>query len=191
MGVHGNRWVTEDVTIAAWQRVWGKRLQVTTPGRILAALEHEITATSGTLARAGTKDTWLSQRCLCGHRRKKPLNQRWHSCPCGIEADRDVLAAALATTITFTDPTKPSTARVDHTLLGVLARRVAAQQEGQVRSTITLAPPGGDGSPRYMPRTSAERNDSPGQPRNRRTPTGPPRRRRKGQTARDTHVSEF
>ena len=194
VAVHGNRWVTEDVTITAWQRVWGARLQVTTPGRILAALEREITATDGTLDRAGTANTWLSQRCLCGRRQRKPLNQRWHSCPCGIEADRDVLAAALATTITFTDPTKPATARVDHTLLGVLARRVAAQQEGQVRSTITLNTArgaGGDGSPRYTPRTSAERNDSPGQPRNRRTASGSPRRRRKGQIARDTHVSEF
>jgi hypothetical protein len=190
VAAHGNRWVTEDVDIAAWQHTWGARMAVTTPGRIMAALEREITATGGTMHRASTANTWLSQRCLCGRREKKPLSQRWHSCTCGLQADRDVLAAALATTIVFTNPDQPSTARVDNTLLGVLARRVAAQQEGQVRSTITLAFPGGDSSPQPM-WASAGRNDSHGQPRNRQARKGPPRRRRKGQHAHDTTVSEL
>ena len=188
---HGNRWVTEDVSIAAWQRVWGKRMTTTTPGRIMAALEREIQATDGTIHKAGTAHTWLSQRCVCGARVKKPLNQRWHTCPCGLEADRDVLAAALATTITFTNPDDPATGRVDPTLVGVLARRITAQQEERVRSTITLHPArvgGGDGSTRM--RASAGHNDSPSRTLNRQARKGPPRRRRKGQQTHDLRVAE-
>ena len=175
---HGNQWLTEDVSMATWQQTWGKRMAVTTPGRVMAALAHEIEATNGTLTKFGTAKTWLSQRCVCGHREKKPLSQRWHSCPeCALEADRDVLSAALATTITVPNPDKPGSGSVDETKLGVLKRRISAQQEGRVRSTITLGIPGGDGSRQYG--TAAGRDNSTGQPRNRQPRKGTPRRRRK------------
>jgi hypothetical protein len=186
---HGNRWVAEDVSITPWMRLWGKRLSVTTPGRIMTHLTREITATGGAIDRAGTRETWLSQRCVCGRREKKPLSKRWHSCPdCGLQADRDVLAAALATTITFTDKNNPSTARVDPTLVGVLTRRIMAHQEGPVRSTITLTAPPSGGDSSTHPRASAGRNDSTSQPLSRQTRKGPPRRRRKGRTPASTPV---
>jgi hypothetical protein len=40
--------------------------------------------------------TALSQTCLCGNRKKKPLNQRVHRCDCGIDEHRDVFSAYLA-----------------------------------------------------------------------------------------------
>jgi hypothetical protein len=39
--------------------------------------------------------TALSQTCLCGNRRKKPLSQRVHRCECGIKEHRDLFAAYL------------------------------------------------------------------------------------------------
>ncbi len=189
---HGDRWVVEDVNIASWMRLWGGGIAATTPGRVIAALRREVAATGGTWNKASTTNTWLSQRCLCGRRSKKPLSQRWHSCPCGIEADRDVLAAALATTIVFTDPENPATAQVSPQLIGVLRRRITAQQEGRVRSTITLDHShgtGGDGSRHQT--ASAGHHDSAAQPRIRRTRKGPPRRRRNGRTTSGTQPPDF
>jgi putative transposase len=39
--------------------------------------------------------TALSQTCLCGDRKKKPLKQRAHRCECGIKEDRDLFSAYL------------------------------------------------------------------------------------------------
>jgi putative transposase len=41
------------------------------------------------------KTTALSQTCLCGNRKKKPLAQRVHRCECGIKEDRDLFSAYL------------------------------------------------------------------------------------------------
>jgi len=39
--------------------------------------------------------TALSQTCLCGAKKKKPLSQRVHRCGCGIREDRDLFSAYL------------------------------------------------------------------------------------------------
>jgi putative transposase len=50
-------------------------------------------ANAGRLVRA-VSPHYTSQDCpQCGARVKKTLAQRWHSCPCGCELDRDVAAA--------------------------------------------------------------------------------------------------
>jgi hypothetical protein len=41
------------------------------------------------------KTTALSQTCLCGDRKKKPLSQRVHRCGCGIKEHRDLFSAYL------------------------------------------------------------------------------------------------
>jgi hypothetical protein len=41
------------------------------------------------------RTTALSQTCLCGNRKKKPLSQRVHRCGCGIREDRDLFSAYL------------------------------------------------------------------------------------------------
>jgi len=178
---HGNRWVIEQADMRNWARLWGKRMAVTTPGRLIMALQREAEATGGTWREASTFTTAMSQVCLCGRREKKPLSQRWHNCPdCGLQADRDLLAAALAACVTFTNPTDPSTAQVDNTLRGVMRRRVEAQNEGPARSTTAQPSVGADGSNILAP---AGRNDSTGQPRNRKPhPSRWKPRHRKNQT---------
>ncbi|MHB8290636.1 MAG: hypothetical protein ACYDEY_15700, partial [Acidimicrobiales bacterium] len=38
----------------------------------------------------------MSKTCVCGHREKKPLSQRWHRCSnCGRRAQRDLFPAFL------------------------------------------------------------------------------------------------
>ncbi len=39
---------------------------------------------------------FTSQTCLCGHREKKTLSQRWHNClKCGLSIHRDILSAKI------------------------------------------------------------------------------------------------
>lgn len=39
---------------------------------------------------------FTSQTCLCGHREKKSLSQRWHNCAfCGLSIHRDILSAKI------------------------------------------------------------------------------------------------
>jgi hypothetical protein len=93
---------------------------------LVAALARECAATGGALQRAGTRSTALSQHCLCGA--PNPLAQRTHHCPvCGLRADRDVTAAALAACVDLTNPDDPATARVDYTLAHALRAWLASQ----------------------------------------------------------------
>lgn len=41
------------------------------------------------------RTTALSQTCLCGNRRKKPLSQRIHRCDNGVREERDLFSAYL------------------------------------------------------------------------------------------------
>ncbi|MGH9059322.1 MAG: transposase, partial [Acidimicrobiales bacterium] len=104
VAAHGPNLVTEDVNIRTWSLRWGRGVAAFTPGRMLAHLAAECTAAGGALLRASTFTTALSQHCICGARAKKTLSQRWHACPCGVEGDRDLVSAAMATTVVLTDP---------------------------------------------------------------------------------------
>jgi hypothetical protein len=184
---HGPNLITEDVNISTWSLRWGRAIAAFTPGRMLAHLADECAATGGALLRVSTFNTALSQHCTCGTRAKKNLSRRWHVCPCGVQGDRDLVSAALATTV-LTDPEDPRTATIDHTLrerlhATVLAGSVddfpvaaqfsgqkTAQQEGPVRSTIHHNPApklgtGEDGSP--SDGASAAQGQRPALPRNR------------------------
>ncbi|MEO9058007.1 MAG: transposase [Ktedonobacteraceae bacterium] len=58
---------------------------------------------------------YTSQMCsACGIVRKKDLSERWHSCDCGAELDRDVNAAIniLARGQTLLGGTRPTSATV-------------------------------------------------------------------------------
>lgn len=112
---HGALVTIEDINVSHWARRWGRGIAVFTPGRLQAALEAEAEACGGEIRRASTFTTALSQHCLlCGHRSKKPLGQRTHTCPaCGLTADRDAMAALLAAHTVFDDPDDPDTAHVE------------------------------------------------------------------------------
>jgi hypothetical protein len=127
---HGNTICVEDCTISTWARLWGKRIQLFSPGMLVDALAHECRATGGMLARADTRTTAMSQHCLCGQRVAKTLAQRIHDCPhCGLRGDRDIVSAALAACVELTDPDDPRTARVDYRLAHALRAGLASQQE--------------------------------------------------------------
>ena len=168
----------------------GRGIAAFTPGRLLAHLAHECAAAGGALTKASTFTTALSQHCLCGNRAKKPLRQRRHTCPCGIQGDRDMVSAVLAATVVLSDPDDPRTASINHRLREharqlVLDARTrdltdTAQQEGPVRSTVHHNPAltpgtGEDGS--LNPEAPAGQGERPAPPRNR--PHGYPWGRRR------------
>ncbi len=164
-----------------WSRLWGRGIALFSPGMLLTALDAEAKACGGQMLRAGTRQTALSQHCLCGTRAPKTLSERVHSChACGLIWDRDLTSAALAACVTFADPDDPNTARVDQRLADAMSRRLAAQQEGQVWSTGTSHPP----APRWQGATTGSNTVLP-LPDNavphRHTPeqARPPGRRRK------------
>jgi hypothetical protein len=114
VGAHGAHLTVEDCDIRTWFRLWGKRLQATTPGRLITAIGREAEKTGGQLLRASTFATKLSQTCLCGAQARKTLADRVHTCPtCGLTGDRDLVSALLAAHVRLTDPDDPATARID------------------------------------------------------------------------------
>ena len=145
VALHGNTIAIEDCTISTWARLWGKRIAVFSPGTLVDALKQECAATGGTLLRAATRTTAMSQHCLCGQRVPKTLAQRTHDCPnCGLHADRDIVSAVLAACVQFADPDDPRTARVDYRLAHALRAGLASQQEweGSVNRHQPPAPQG-------------------------------------------------
>jgi hypothetical protein len=135
---HGNTITVEDTNIGTWARLWGKRIQLFSPGILVAALAAECAATGGRVQRAGTRSTALSQHCRCGARVPKTVAQRTHDCThCGLNLDRDIASAALAACIEFADREDPRTARVDHRLAHALRAGLASQQEARTPSTGT------------------------------------------------------
>ena len=111
---HGANLVVEDCDIRTWYRRWGKALQATTPGRLIAAIGRECEKTGGRMLRASTFTTKLSQTCFCGEKVAKTLADRIHACPaCELTGDRDKVSAALCAHVHLTDPEDPSTARLD------------------------------------------------------------------------------
>jgi hypothetical protein len=183
VGAHGPNLVTENVNIRTWSLRWGRGVAGFTPGRMLAHLADECEAAGGALIKASTYTTALSQHCTCGARAKKTLAERWHACACGVEGDRDLVSAAMASTVVLTEPADPHTATIDPGLrerlhATVLAGRTqnfpvireTAQQEGPVRSTINHNPAatsgtGEDGS--LSDGASAGQGERPALPRNR------------------------
>jgi hypothetical protein len=81
----------EQNSYGAFQRArYGKRMQSTRPGALALRLRQlaDVTELDSRLG--------LSQQCICGRRRRKPLSQRVHRCECGAVADRDLWSAFLA-----------------------------------------------------------------------------------------------
>jgi hypothetical protein len=125
VATHGYRLVVEDGSIAAWSKAWGRAVAAFSPGLLVAVLDREARAVAAHaerrapaglgVERATTHTTALSQHCPCGARVPKRLADRAHHCPaCGLRADRDAVAAVLASFVVFTEPGRPSSAQVDH-----------------------------------------------------------------------------
>ncbi len=107
----GNTVITEKLSYRAWQKQFGRSVGLRAPGMFIDMLRRTVASTGGTLVEVPTRSTKLSQFCHgCGQYVKKPLWQRWHECPCGISAQRDLYSAFLAA---YLDPAEslPSCAR--------------------------------------------------------------------------------
>ncbi|MEO3863930.1 hypothetical protein, partial [Acrocarpospora sp. B8E8] len=141
--LHGTNLVVEDCHIAAWHRRWGKACAAFTPGQLLTALAAECTAAGGALLRAATRPTALSQHCLCGTQVTKTLGVRVHACPaCGLTGDRDLVSAALAALVVFSDPADPGTAAVDYDrAAALLTHDFQGLQEALSESTVVSPVP--------------------------------------------------
>ncbi|HET7372100.1 MAG TPA: hypothetical protein VFJ20_01915 [Gemmatimonadaceae bacterium] len=138
---HGYQLVVEDTSVAAWSRSWGRSVAAFSPGMLVAAIDREARAVaavaggSGGMARAATHTTALSQHCACGTRVPKKLGERIHACPsCRLRADRDAMAAVLASFIVFAEPGVPGSARVDYAAVANALRAI--------RSAISIPAPG-------------------------------------------------
>jgi transposase len=94
----GNVIITEHLSYRAWQKQYGKSVGLRAPGMFLAWLKRTVASTGGILREVPTRQTKLSQYCHgCGTYTKKPLKERWHTCPCGVgPVQRDVYSAFLA-----------------------------------------------------------------------------------------------
>ncbi len=91
----GTRIKTEIIPYIAWQKIFGKSIQVRAPSMFMSSLKRKAENAGGYLIKFPTNTTKLSQVChICGNAVKKPLSQRWHIC-CGIKMQRDLYSAYL------------------------------------------------------------------------------------------------
>jgi transposase len=87
----------EKLSYKAFQKCFGKSVGRHAPGMFVEKLSRKAENAGGELIEINTYQTKLSQRCHgCERCEKKPLSERFHRCPCGIEMQRDLYSAFLA-----------------------------------------------------------------------------------------------
>lgn len=92
----GNHIKTEKLSYKAFQRMFGSSVGLRAPGMFIEKLRRKAENAGGKIVDINTYRTKLSQACHCGRYEKKKLSKRWHKCPCGVEAQRDLYSAFLA-----------------------------------------------------------------------------------------------
>lgn len=90
----GNKFKTEDVSGKWLQKKFGKSVGTRAPGMLISGVERKAVSAGGSFMRFSTWQTALSQRCICGKRKKKPLSERVHECDCKYKVcvQRDLLS---------------------------------------------------------------------------------------------------
>jgi putative transposase len=92
----GNSFQLEQLSYRAWQKTYGKSVQLCAPGRFVERLSRLAVRAGGTIVSINAWRARLSQTCHCGRVQKKSRSERWHVCPCGVSAQRDLFSAYLA-----------------------------------------------------------------------------------------------
>ena len=92
----GDTFHLEHLSYRAWQRTYGKSVQLCAPGMFVERLSRLAVSAGGTIVPINAWRARLSQTCQCGKRKKKARSERWHVCPCGASAQRDLFSASLA-----------------------------------------------------------------------------------------------
>ena len=169
---HGTAVHAERISYRAFQRCYGRSVRDRAPGRFMAELERKTAAQGGGLVEIPTRTTFLSQRCICGQRRKKQLRERRHRCGCehvpaGTYADRDEVAAFLAC-FCDADGNFDDDAALRAWEGGAKDRLLRAEQVREPAAKLRAARPG--------ERTRKGQSGSAG--KRQRTPVRPPRAKR-------------
>jgi hypothetical protein len=99
----GDTFHLERLSYRAWQRQrsYGRSIQLCAPGMFVERLSRLAGSAGGTIVPINPWRARLSQTCHCGRVKKKARSERWHTCPCGASAQRDLFSAWLAR---FVDP---------------------------------------------------------------------------------------
>src|SRR5712691_2094782 len=97
----GSAFQLEHLAYRAWQRSYGKSVQLCAPGMFVERLSRLAESAGGTIVPINPWRAKLSQTCHCGRVKKKARSERWHVCSCGASAQRDLFSALLAR---FVDP---------------------------------------------------------------------------------------
>ncbi|WP_249026314.1 transposase [Mycobacterium kyorinense] len=94
---HGADIACERLNYVAWQKNFPRSVRDRAPGLLVEVMRRkaESAGGGGRLYEYSPYTTALSQTCLCGAKKKKPLSQRVHRCGCGIKEDRDLFSAFL------------------------------------------------------------------------------------------------
>jgi putative transposase len=93
---HGADIACEKLDYIAWQKNFPRSVRDRAPGMLVDTIRRKAESAGGDrLFEYATNTTALSQTCLCGDRKKKPLSQRVHRCECGIREHRDLFSAYL------------------------------------------------------------------------------------------------
>lgn len=93
---YGTEIACERLDYVSWQKNFPRSVRDRAPGLLVEMMRRKAESAGGTpLYEYNPRTTALSQTCLCGNRKKKPLWQRVHRCDCGIREDRDLFSAYL------------------------------------------------------------------------------------------------
>jgi putative transposase len=85
----------EAQSYAAWQKCFPRSDRDRAPGAFVEQARRKAESAGDRPYEYSTRTTALSQSCICGERKKKPLSERRHVCACGVDADRDLFSAFL------------------------------------------------------------------------------------------------
>ena len=92
----GNQINTEKISYKAFQKNFGKSVGLRAPGMFIEKIRRKAENAGGKTVEFNTYQTKLSQTCHCGKIEKKKLSKRFHTCSCGVNAQRDLYSAYLA-----------------------------------------------------------------------------------------------
>jgi hypothetical protein len=92
----GNAFHLEQLSYRAWQKTYGKSVPLCAPGMFVERLSRLAARAGGTVVSINAWRARISQACHCGRIKKKVRSERWHVCPCGVSAQRDLFSAFLA-----------------------------------------------------------------------------------------------
>lgn len=138
---------------------FGKSVNQRAPGEFVRILKYRAGLVGATVTEISTRKTRLSQTCHCGRVEKKSLSKRWHRCPCGVEAQRDLYSAFLCRFVEgdVLDVAKAAKAWPEaEPLLRAAASEIKPNQDGLLPGSFGLSGQGRGRSPGKARRIAAD-----------------------------------